>query len=173
MIRHMLAAAAASLVVVGAVSAQRVVSSVDVSGTGVWYADTVRSAGSSLSPALRVDWSHATLGASGNVSQLGNGGLSFQGMIAPSVFTPSTGPFTMELASSMGGSTHQDGTRTGQAIGMVRAHAMGSSVGAPPAREIWAASEHALELRTWNTSGVLPTSTTSSPVGATATGGFR
>ncbi|MGE5731606.1 MAG: glycogen-binding domain-containing protein [Gemmatimonas sp.] len=130
MIRAMLAAAAASLVVVGAVSAQRVVSSVDVSGTGVWYADTVRSAGSSLSPALRVDWAHATLGASGNVSQLGNGGLSFQGVVAPSVFTPNAGPFTMELASSMGGSSHQDGTRTGQAIGMVRAHAMGSSVGA-------------------------------------------
>jgi hypothetical protein len=130
MIRPVLAALAASLVVGGAVSAQRIVSSVDVSGTGVWYADSIRSAGSSLSPAIRLDWSRATLGASGNVSQLGSGGLSVQGAVAPSVFTPSAGPFTVELASSIGGSGHRDGTRTGEAIGTVRAHAMGKGVGA-------------------------------------------
>jgi hypothetical protein len=129
MIRPALAAAAASLVVGSVLSAQRVVSSVDVSGTGVWYADSVRSAGSSVSPALSIDWTHATLGAFGNVSQLGSGGLSVQGVVAPSVFTPNAGPFTMELASSMGGSGHQDGTRTGQAIATVRAHLMGSAVG--------------------------------------------
>jgi hypothetical protein len=110
-------------------SAQQVVSSVDVSGTGIWYADTIRSAGSSLSPALRLDWSRATLAASANVSQLGNGGLSFQGAVAPSVFTPSAGLFTMEIAPSFGGSTHRDGTRTGEAIGTVRAHLIDNGVG--------------------------------------------
>ncbi|HEX8942899.1 MAG TPA: hypothetical protein VF785_07140, partial [Gemmatimonadaceae bacterium] len=130
MMRRALAAAAAGLLAGSVLPAQRVVSSVDVSGTGVWYADSIRSAGSSLSPALRIDWSHATLGASGNVSQLGGGGLSFQGALAPSVFTPSAGPFTMEFASSMGGSSHRDGTRTGEAIGTVRAHAMGAGAGA-------------------------------------------
>ena len=110
-------------------SAQQVVSSVDVSGTGIWYADTIRSAGSSLSPALRLDWSRATLAASANVSQLGNGGLSFQGAVAPSVFTPSAGLFTMEIAPSFGGSTHRDGTRTGEAIGTVRAHLIDNRVG--------------------------------------------
>lgn len=130
MMRRALAAAAAGLLAGRVLPAQRVVSSVDVSGTGVWYADSIRSAGSSLSPALRIDWSHATLGASGNVSQLGGGGLSFQGALAPSVFTPSAGPFTMEFASSMGGSSHRDGTRTGEAIGTMRAHAMGAGAGA-------------------------------------------
>jgi hypothetical protein len=129
MIRPALAAAAASLAA-SALSAQLVISSIDVSGTGVWYADSIRSAGSSLSPALRVDWSRATLAAFGNVSQLGSGGLSFQGAVAPSVFTPSAGPFAMELASSMGGSSHQDGTRTGEAIGTIRAHVMGNGAGA-------------------------------------------
>lgn len=129
MMRPALAAVAASLAVGGVLSAQRVTSSVDVSGTGIWYADSIRSAGSSLSPALSIDWTHATLGAFGNVSQLGSGGLSVQGVVAPSVFTPNAGPFTMELASSMGGSSHQDGTRTGQAIATVRAHVMGSGAG--------------------------------------------
>jgi len=128
--RPLVAAAAASLAVGRALPAQRVVSSVDVSGTSVWYADSIRSAGSSLSPAVQFDWSRATLGASGNVSQLGSGGLSFQGTISPSVFTPSAGAFSMELASSTGGSTHQDGTRTGEVIGTARLHAMGSVAGA-------------------------------------------
>ena len=110
-------------------SAQQVVSSVDVSGTGIWYADSVRSAGSSLSPALRLDWSRATLAASANVSQLGNGGLSFQGAVAPSVFTPSAGLFTMEFAPSFGGSTHRDGTRTGEAIGTMRVHLIDNDAG--------------------------------------------
>src|SRR5689334_12638395 len=111
MTRSALTALAVSLIAASALSAQRVVSSVDVSGTGIWYADSIRSAGSSLSPALRLDWSRATLAASGNVSQLGSGGLSLQGGVAPSVFTPSVGQFAMELAPSFGGSTHRDGTR--------------------------------------------------------------
>ena len=129
MIRPALTALAVSLIAARTLSAQRVVSSVDVSGTGVWYADSIRSAGSSLTPSLRLDWSRATLAASGNLSQLGSGGLSFQGAVAPSVFTPSVGRFSMELAPSLGGSTHQDGTRTGEAIGTARAHMMGNGVG--------------------------------------------
>jgi hypothetical protein len=128
--RPLFAAAAATIAVGTTLSGQRVVSSIDVSGTGVWYADSIRSAGSSLNPALRVDWSRATLGVSGNVSQLGGGGLSAQGTVAPSIFTPSAGPFALELASSVGGSSHRDGTRTGQAIGTARAHAMGDAAGA-------------------------------------------
>jgi hypothetical protein len=130
MMRAVVAAAAVFIAAAGVLPAQRVSSSVDVSGTGVWYADSIRSAGSSLSPAISIDWSRATLAAFGNVSQLGNGGLSFQGAAAPSIFTPSIGLFSMELASSMGGSSHQDGTRTGEAIGTVRAHVIGDERGA-------------------------------------------
>jgi len=130
MTRLVLAAVAYFLAAASALSAQRVVSSIDASGTGVWYADSIRSAGSSLSPAVRIDWTRGTVGAFGTVSQLGAGGLSFQGTLAPSIFTPSAGPFALELASSMGGSSHQDGTRTGQVIGTARAHAMGNTTGA-------------------------------------------
>lgn len=98
-------------------------SSIDASGAGVWYGDSIRSAGGSLSPAVRLDWSRATLSAFGSVSQLG-AGTSVQGGLAPSVFTPSVGPFALEGAGSAGGSTHQDGTRTMQATGVVRLHAM-------------------------------------------------
>lgn len=128
--RCALAAFACSLTFGNALAAQRVVSSVDVSGTGVWYADTVRATGGSLNPAVRFDWPRATIGASGTVSELGSGGLSFQGFVAPSVFTPSVGPFTVEFAGQLGGSTHQDGTRTGQAVGSTRAYFMADHGGA-------------------------------------------
>lgn len=128
--RHVVVAAFASAALSPTLSAQRVVTSVDLSGTGVWYADTVSSMGSSISPALRLDWSRLTVNAFGNVSLLGQGGRSFQGSIAPSVFTPSAGPFTAELASTLGGSTHEDGTRTGQMLVVARGYAMGSGSGA-------------------------------------------
>jgi len=110
-------------------SAQRVTSSLDVSGTGVWYADTIRSSGSSLDPAFRLDWSHATVGAFGMLSRLGGSDISAQGTLVPSVFTPSIGPFTLELGGSLGGSRHQDGTRTGQLLGITRAYLMAAPAG--------------------------------------------
>jgi len=110
-------------------SAQRVTSSLDVSGTGVWYADTIRSSGSSIDPAFRLDWSHATVGAFGMLSRLGGSDISAQGTLVPSVFTPSIGPFTLELGGSLGGSRHQDGTRTGQLLGITRAYLMASPAG--------------------------------------------
>ena len=104
-------------------SAQRVMSSVDVSGTGVWYADSVRSTGTSLAPAIRLDWPNATLSASLSMSRLGGGASSLQGTFAPSLFTPSIGPLSAELAGSFGGSSHNDGTKTGAAMGISRAYA--------------------------------------------------
>jgi predicted carbohydrate-binding protein with CBM48 len=112
------------------VRAQRVVTSVDLSGTSVWYADSLQSGGGSLSPSLRLDWSRATVSAFANISRLGNGGSSVEGLISPSVFTPSAGPFVGELAGSFGGSTHQDGTRTGQFLALGRVHLMTASAGA-------------------------------------------
>ena len=120
----------ASGAVAGSLPAQRAVTSLDVSGTSVWYADTIRSGGGSISPALRVDWPRATLSAFANVSRLGNGGVSTDGMLAPSLFTPGLGPVVGELAASFGGSSHQDGTRTGQVLAIGRAHLMTSGAGA-------------------------------------------
>jgi hypothetical protein len=104
-------------------SAQRVMSTVDVTGTGVWYADSIRAAGTSIAPALRLEWPSATLAGSFTLSHLSGGGSSIQGGVAPSLFTPSIGPFSAELAGSVGGSSHHDGTRTGAALGLMRVYA--------------------------------------------------
>lgn len=123
---------AASLAIVGFAArgaAQRVTSSLDLSGTNVWYADSLRSGGASVSPSLRVDWTRATLNASADVARLAGQGMSAQGIIAPSVFTPSVGPLVGELTGSAGGSTHADGSHTGQALASARAYAMSGSRG--------------------------------------------
>jgi len=114
----------------GRVAAQRVVSSVDLSGTGIWYADTIRSAGSALSPSVRFEWPRATIGASATISRMGPGATSVQAMLAPSAFTPAFGPVAFEAAGTFGGSTHRDGTRTGEAIAIARAHITGVGGGA-------------------------------------------
>ena len=111
-------------------AAQRVVTSLDLSGTTIWYADSIQSGGASLSPALRLDWPRATFSAFATVSRLGNGGVSTEGMIAPSLFTPTVGPFVGEFAGSAGGSSHRDGTRTGQLLALGRAHFMTAHAGA-------------------------------------------
>jgi len=108
----------------------RVISSVDVSATAVTYADSIHTRGGSVTPAFRVDWAHATVGGSATVSQLSRSGSSVQASLSPSVFTPSVGVFTAELAGAFGGSTHDDGTRTGQALGIVRGYAIGEGRGA-------------------------------------------
>lgn len=124
-------ALAAILPMLGAtLQAQRVVSSIDVSGTNVWYADSLRSAGTSITPAVQLDWTRATIDGFATISQLGSGGFSMQGGVSPSVFTPNVGPFTAELAGSFGGSEHQDGTHTGQALGLARVYYMNAGAGA-------------------------------------------
>ena len=105
------------------VSAQRVMSTIDLTGTGVWYADSIRAAGTSIAPAIRFDWPNATLAGSFAFSQLGRTGSSIQGSVAPTVSTPSLGPFSAELEGSFGGSSHHDGTKTGAALGMTRLYA--------------------------------------------------
>jgi Carbohydrate-binding module 48 (Isoamylase N-terminal domain) len=129
-VRSWITAIVAAGAIAAPLSAQRVVTSLDLSGTNVWYADTIRSGGAALSPALRLDWAHATVSAFANVSRLGNGGSSTDGMLAPSVFSPSIGPFVGELGGSLGGSGHQDGTRTGQVLALGRAHLMTRAWGA-------------------------------------------
>lgn len=113
--------AASSLLVPAGARAQRVLSSVDISQTTIRYADSVNATGASISPAFRVDWSRATLAASVDISALA-GKASMQGTIAPSVFTPRLGGVFAELAGSFGGSTHEDGTHTGQMLAIGRGY---------------------------------------------------
>jgi hypothetical protein len=108
---------------------QRVTSSVDIAGASLWYADSIRAVGSTLSPAVSIDWARATIAASGTLSRLENGNASAQGTVAPSLFSPNAGPATLELAGAFGGSTHRDGTRTAELLATARGHIMSASRG--------------------------------------------
>jgi len=107
----------------------RTISSLDVSATTVTYADSIHANGVSVTPAFRFDWTRATVGGSATFSQLSRGGSSVQASLAPSIFTPSAGPFAAEFAGAFGGSTHNDGSRTGQLLGVVRLYAIGDGRG--------------------------------------------
>lgn len=124
-----LATSLAACAIPGVVTAQRIVSSLDAQGNRLRYADTLDAAAIGLTPSLRLEWNNATLSASGTYAQLAHA-WSADGSLDASVFTPSTGPLSAELAGTLGGSTHQDGTRTGAAVGIGRLHLDGTSVGA-------------------------------------------
>ncbi|HUQ46101.1 MAG TPA: glycogen-binding domain-containing protein [Gemmatimonadaceae bacterium] len=109
--------------------AQRAVPTVDLGGSVVRYADSVSSSAATISPSIRLEADRATLGAGGTYSQSA-GSWSTQGVLHSSLFTPTLGSFLGELSGSAGGSAHQDGTRTGQALAVIRAHLMTPQRGA-------------------------------------------
>lgn len=108
---------------------QRVASNLELGGSIVRYADSVDASAATLSPALRLDADHVTLGAAGTFSQLARG-WSTQGGLYSSVFTPAAGVLLGEVSGFAGGSAHADGARTGQALGVARAHLMRAGHGA-------------------------------------------
>ncbi len=122
-------AVALALVLTSAALAQRVVS-VDVGAARVRYADTLSTATLAVSPTLQIQSPRAALRASGTLSQLGSGGWTTQGALVADLYSPNLGPLLGEVSSSMGGSAHRDGTRTGQLLGVARAHLVGARVGA-------------------------------------------
>jgi hypothetical protein len=108
--------------------AQRIVPTLDVGGSRVRYAEGTTSSALAVSPALRAEWDRATLAGGGSYSQLATG-WSTQGTLGGSFYAPIAGAFTAELAASLGGSAHADGTRTGQGVALARAHLMTTSHG--------------------------------------------
>ncbi len=110
-------------------SAQRVQGSVDLGAVGLRYADTLNATAVTLTPDVRVDWERAIAQAAGTFSQFTEGGWSAQASASGSLFTATRRGALGELAVTAGGSTHQDGTRTGQAIANIRLHRMGASSG--------------------------------------------
>ncbi len=109
--------------------AQRISSSVDIGGAAMRYADSLTANGGSVSPALAIEWPRATLGGAATVSRFASG-LSSQGAMNASVFSHAAGLFVAELEGTAGASAHQDGTRTGQALGGFRGHLMADHSGA-------------------------------------------
>lgn len=102
--------------------AQRVHSSLDIGAVTLRYADTLNVSAAALTPDLSVDWERAAVQASGTFSQFSSGGWSTQGALSASLFTPTRRTLLGELAGFTGGSTHQDGTRTGQTTASGRLH---------------------------------------------------
>lgn len=118
------AACFALLFCASAAQAQRTESSVDLGGIALRYADTVNAGAAALSARNLVDWGRAFAEASGTYSQFISGGWSAQGALSGSFFSPTTLGFIAELGGFAGGSTHHDGTRTGEILGNLRLHFM-------------------------------------------------
>ena len=119
----------ASMLSTGSVGAQRVSASVDLDGSRLRYADTVDANATGITPSLRIDWNRATLSAYGTYAQLASA-WSADGSSSLSLFTPNKRGWYGELAGTLGGSTHEDGTRTAAATAMGRLHLDGTSSGA-------------------------------------------
>lgn len=102
---------------------QRAVPTLEFGGSVVRYADSLNSSAATISPAIRLEADRVTLGAGGTYSQSA-GSWSTQGALQSSLFTPTLGALMGELSGSAGGSAHQDGARTGQALAVARAHLM-------------------------------------------------
>lgn len=110
-----------------ALRAQRSVVTLDAGAASVRYADSLGISATTVTPALSVEWPSATLGASGTLTRTTAGVESLQGELGGSLFSPATsvlGGARLELAGSAGGSAHQDGTRTGELLGELKAHVM-------------------------------------------------
>lgn len=103
------------------VSAQRIQTTLDVGGVGIQYADTLSGFAATLTPSLIADWGNRVANLSGTYSQFG-ADWSLQGQASGSVFAPLR-IFIGELTGFAGGSTHRDGSRTGELLFNARLHA--------------------------------------------------
>lgn len=93
------------------------------------YADSVNANAFALSPALWAESPLSSLSLNGTLSSFTAGGWSAQGTADGSLFTKRAGFLLGEFEGSAGGSTHNDGARTGQVLASLRAHAMGANQG--------------------------------------------
>jgi hypothetical protein len=113
----------AILLVAHASHAQKVESTLDIGGAALRYADTLSTGAATITPHLVADWGSGFVEASGTYSQFtSGGGWSTQGSISASRFTPASHGLFAEVGGFAGGSTHNDGTRTGEVIANGRLH---------------------------------------------------
>src|SRR5262245_11827337 len=106
--------------------------SVDLGGANLRYADTLNASAVLLSPTFQIRSARATARALGTFAQLDAGAWTAQASVDASLYTTARflGPLIGEINGSAGGSAHQDGTRTGQFLGLMRLHTPGSGQGA-------------------------------------------
>lgn len=127
--RQAAAVIALSCTAAAAARAQHAEGWVDLQSTRLRFADTVEATAQGISPALRISWPLASLAISGTAAELSRA-WSVDATANGSLFTPSRRGISGELAATAGGSTHQDGTHTGIALGTLRLHADGAAIGA-------------------------------------------
>lgn len=101
----------------------------DVGGANVRYADSLSVMAKTLSPSIGFNGDVFRASATGVLSSLGDASRSMQGTVALSVLSPRIGPVRVELGGDAGGTTHQDGTRTGRYLGRARIHASRATIG--------------------------------------------
>jgi hypothetical protein len=113
----------ALLFVARASQAQRVETSLDIGAAALRYADTLSTGAATVTPHLLADWGSAIVEASATYSQFtSGGGSSTQGTLSTSRFISTERGFFLEIGGFAGGSTHNDGTRTGEVLGDGRIH---------------------------------------------------
>jgi hypothetical protein len=117
-------ALAALLFFAQAAHAQSTESTLDVGGVALRYADTLNASAVTLTPRVLASWKRAIAEAYGTYSQFGSGGWSTQGVLSASLFIPTVRGLLAELAGLAGGSSHNDGTRTGVLLANGRLHLM-------------------------------------------------
>lgn len=111
-----------------ALGAQASVFTLDAGVSRMRFADSLAASALSLSPALRVAGSRASLAASGTLSRLG-GASTTSGLLDASLFTPARRGWSAELQGTAGGSSHSDGSKTGQLLAAGRLHVDAASSG--------------------------------------------
>lgn len=102
-------------------SAQRLESTVDIGGVAIQYADTLNGVAATITPHFSADWGNRIAEASSTYSQFGSN-WSLQGQANASLFVPIIG-LVGELGAFAGGSTHRDGSGTGEVLVNARLHA--------------------------------------------------
>lgn len=104
--------------------------SIDAGALNMRYADTVNTNAIAVTPALWAESQSGSFNAIGTFSQFTAGGWSVQGAGNGSLFTPRAGLFLGELGVAGGGSSRNDGSRTGQLLGTGRLHIASANQGA-------------------------------------------
>ena len=111
-----------ALVFAAPAAAQRARASIDAGALRMQYADSIDSNAIALTPAFWIDARFASLSTTGTISQLSGDSWSVQGSGDGSLFTRRAGLFMGEIQGAAGGSSRNDGSRTGQLLASARAH---------------------------------------------------
>jgi len=103
-------------------SAQRPAFSIDAGAVNMQYADSIDANAIAVTPSFWIDSRRASFSSVATLSEFSGGGWSAQGSADGSLFTPRRGLLLGEFEASAGGSTRNDASRTGQVLGIARAH---------------------------------------------------